>query len=106
MDGCKATLGVIAKPKYQRRQASDGTLLNEVNENLLVLPHSKVDRLEIATSGVVFLFDNNDGPREISCIGDSDDNAMSGSKGTSNRNLWKFFPLNENIAGESSMSPW
>ncbi|PUU76678.1 hypothetical protein B9Z19DRAFT_1129378 [Tuber borchii] len=58
-----------------------GTPLNEVNENLLLFPHSNVDKLKIATTGVVFLLDSNDGPREIACVDHPDDHAMSKSKG-------------------------
>lgn len=43
-----------------------GRLLEEVNENPLLFRHSNVDRLDIATSGVIFLFNSNDGPSEIS----------------------------------------
>jgi len=44
------------------------------------------------------------GPSEISRVVNSDDHAMSKSEGTSHRSVLEFVPLNENIAGISSVS--
>lgn len=90
----------MAEPGWQGRELLAGsTLLNEVNQNHLLLRYSNFDRLDIATTGVVFLFDSSDGPSEISCVGNSDNHAMSKNEGSSDPSVLEFVPLNENIAG-------
>ena len=59
--------------------SSEGTLFNEINENPLPLPPSNVDRIDIATTAMTFLLDRNDGLREISRVGNSDDHSLGKS---------------------------
>ena len=91
---------MIAEPEWQGCWLPvGGTLLIEVNAIPILLRYSNVDGLDIATTCVVFLLDNNDGPSGISCVGSPDDRVMSKREGTSDRSVLEFVPLNENIAG-------